>query len=262
MEAERTEAERQTGMQHIKEERTADLARQAKQRQDAERLQHDFAINLDYPHGSYSSLQHAFKPPDGADPEKFLAGKRTNWLVDEIQVFGVVFEPVKSQMSVTPVLAAWLGKSLDNCELVFSAQRDGWSSSAFHSKCDHKGATLTIVYTKDGHIFGGYASVAWGSYSMFRKDEKAFLFSVTDGNNRPPQKCLSYQNVGNAVYHACGYGPCFGKNHDLLIDLDNPKNSYSNLGSVFTVPAHQHHTDYFAGTATNWDMVNVEVFLV
>ena len=41
------------------------------------------------------------------------------------------------------------------------AKTDGWASSAFHSNCDGKGPTVTIVQV-GSYIFGGYADKSWG----------------------------------------------------------------------------------------------------
>ena len=41
--------------------------------------------------------------------------------------------------------------------------QDSFRNSVFHKMADLKGPTLTIVYLKSGHVFGGYASVPWTS---------------------------------------------------------------------------------------------------
>ena len=40
------------------------------------------------------------------------------------------------------------------------ASRDGFTASAFHSRCDNKGPTVTVV-NSDGNIFGGFTESAW-----------------------------------------------------------------------------------------------------
>ena len=44
--------------------------------------------------------------------------------------------------------------------LLFRASRDGFTASAFHSRCDNKGPTITVV-NSDGNIFGGFTENAW-----------------------------------------------------------------------------------------------------
>ena len=42
----------------------------------------------------------------------------------------------------------------------YQATVNGWSSSTFHSNCDGKGPTVTIIRVGK-YIFGGYTSVSW-----------------------------------------------------------------------------------------------------
>ena len=44
---------------------------------------------------------------------------------------------------------------LKEWRLLFRASRDGFAASVFHSKCDHKGPTITVVKS-GGSIFGGF----------------------------------------------------------------------------------------------------------
>ena len=41
------------------------------------------------------------------------------------------------------------------------AKTDGWAASTFHSNCDGKGPTVTIVQV-GSYIFGGYTDKSWG----------------------------------------------------------------------------------------------------
>ena len=50
-----------------------------------------------------------------------------------------------------------------NLMLLYRASRDGWNSNHFHSKCDNKGPTLTVIKCTGGYVFGGYANAAWTS---------------------------------------------------------------------------------------------------
>ena len=45
-------------------------------------------------------------------------------------------------------------------ELLYRASRDGWAAFNFHSCCDDKGTTVTVI--KSGtYIFGGYSEGEW-----------------------------------------------------------------------------------------------------
>ncbi len=59
-------------------------------------------------------------------------------------------------------------------------------------KADNKGPTVTLIKSSNNDkVFGGYTSVPWTSseYTWVR-DEKAFLFSLTD-NRKYDQALLS-----------------------------------------------------------------------
>ena len=46
--------------------------------------------------------------------------------------------------------------------LLFRASRDGFAAKSFHSKCDNKGPTVTVVQS-GSFVFGGFADAAWSS---------------------------------------------------------------------------------------------------
>ena len=65
-------------------------------------------------------------------------------------------------------LINWLKESRtiinDSVKLLYRASRDGWAASNFHSCCDSKGPTVTVVKTGN-YIFGGYTDQSWdGKY--------------------------------------------------------------------------------------------------
>ena len=46
-------------------------------------------------------------------------------------------------------------------ELCYRASTHGWAASTFHSRCDGKNHTVTII--KVGvYVFGGYTDISWG----------------------------------------------------------------------------------------------------
>ena len=54
-------------------------------------------------------------------------------------------------------------RSDSDWKLCWRASRDGWDKSRFHSLCDKKGPTITIVKVGK-YIFGGYTSLSWSEY--------------------------------------------------------------------------------------------------
>ena len=61
----------------------------------------------------------------------------------------------------------------------------GFGVRVFHSRCDGKPNTLTILKSTTGFIFGGYASLAWSSGYGYKTDPTAFLFTLTNPANMP-----------------------------------------------------------------------------
>ena len=61
--------------------------------------------------------------------------------------------------------------------LCWRATKDGWAVSTFHSKCNNKGPTVTIVRVGN-YVFGGYTDLSWDSkiFSLFFKDANKKLF--------------------------------------------------------------------------------------
>ena len=58
-------------------------------------------------------------------------------------------------------LKGWLPTDMEGeWRLLFRASRDGFAGQTFHSKCDNKGPTITVV--KSGaNIFGGFTEISW-----------------------------------------------------------------------------------------------------
>ena len=52
----------------------------------------------------------------------------------------------------------------DDYVLLYRPSRDGWSASNFHSCCDNKGPTVTVIKSRN-YIFGGYTEQPWQSSS-------------------------------------------------------------------------------------------------
>ena len=84
------------------------------------------------------------------------------------------FEPFEDSVILSAVkrqtLKDWMedySQDLTNTSLLYRASRDGWAASNFHSCCDNKGPTVTVV--KSGHsIFGGYTDEPWESLGKWK----------------------------------------------------------------------------------------------
>ena len=51
-------------------------------------------------------------------------------------------------------------------KLLYRASRNGWAASDFHSCCDNKGPTVTVIKSGN-YIFGGYTDQSWDGKSYF-----------------------------------------------------------------------------------------------
>ena len=68
-------------------------------------------------------------------------------------------------------LRTWLSsvaRSVNSAwKLCWRASADGWAARTFHSRCDGKGPTVTIIRVGK-YIFGGYTSISWGKLLLLR----------------------------------------------------------------------------------------------
>ena len=99
--------------------------------------------------------------------------------------------------------------------LLYRATRDGFNSLAFHSKCDGKSNTVTIVKTDSNCVFGGFTSAAWksaGSCAVaYIKDTNAFVFSLRREGFSKSEKFLINPIVSKyAIFGHRSFGPVFG----------------------------------------------------
>ncbi|CAF0958556.1 unnamed protein product [Adineta steineri] len=112
-------------------------------------------------------------------------------------------------------------------ELIYKATRDGFSASAFHSRCDNKGPTISIIQSNNNYIFGGYTSIAWTSSQKYQNDETAFLFTLTNPHNIPPTKyTIRSDHTTHAIYDDSRCGPRFGSGTDICIYDSNNSNNF------------------------------------
>ena len=137
-------------------------------------------------------------------------------------------------------------------ELLYRASRDGWKGEDFHAKCDDKGATITVIRSTGGFIFGGFADKSWKSSDKYCEPDKAFLFSLKIASSEvgAAKFRIKQNECSNAMYHISTYGPIFGNGYDFLIysDANNNSNSCSNLGYTYELPSGQ--TDTFLAVLT------------
>ncbi|XP_078383112.1 uncharacterized protein LOC144665696 [Oculina patagonica] len=134
--------------------------------------------------------------------------------------------------------------------LCYRATSHGWAVSTFHSRCDGKRDTVTII--KNGqYVFGGYTDVPWGSSGGYSYTTNAFIFSLRNKEGLAPFKSM-VTRPSNAIYRNSGYGPIFG-GHDIYIahNANSNTNSYTHFGHSYSVPSGvQNSNTILAGTRT------------
>ena len=103
-------------------------------------------------------------------------------------------------------LKNWINPNSDiKFKLLYRLSRDGKGFQTFHNLCDNKGITLSLFKLYDGNILGGYTTKDWDDSNSWKKDENAFVFSLTEN-----VKCeVNKNNNYNAIYCNKRCGPFF-----------------------------------------------------
>ena len=129
------------------------------------------------------------------------------------------------------LMEKWIGPTSKfiKCKLIYDAKENGDKVSTFHSLCDNKGSTLTIISTSDNKIFGGYLSISFSENSGWIHDEKAFVFSF-NYNEKYPSLDSTY-----SFYGGKDRGPTFGGYNIEIFDnfLTNDKNRYNPYSGTY-----------------------------
>ena len=173
-----------------------------------------------------------------------------------------------SSMDEDEKIKEWLasvGKTSEP-KLLYRASRDGWDASDFHRMCDGKGATVTVVKSSGGYIFGGYTDVAWGQGVRWRASAVSFLFSLKDHAGIGPVKMpIKSDSTVHVVHHGSSYGPTFGSSrhdHDLHVASNaNVNSSHYNVGSAYQLPSNTTNRNFLTGSM-KFTVSEYEVFLV
>jgi hypothetical protein len=172
----------------------------------------------------------------------------------------------KSSKILTSKLGAQLYKLVGakkNYTLLWQGSRDGFDAAKFHSLCDGKGATLTVVESTSGYVFGGYNPKSWNTSGGYDNDTKNYIFTLTNGSNVPPSK-FSLMPGKNGSYSNSGYGPTFGGGHDLYIcsTMTSGNGNYTNFGYSYNSPPGLNSTQKqaFLAGAYNFTVKEIEVY--
>ena len=151
--------------------------------------------------------------------------------------------------------------------LLYRATRDGFAAQTFHTRCDGKTNTITIIKNNLNCVFGGYASASWNSSNQYINDPNAFLFSLRRNGKSSNDKFTIKNGASSLVGHSC-HGPIFGGGHDILVC--NQSNvtfgSYTNFGHSYNLPVGYIHggnaKSFLAGNSNKWTTTEIEVYQI
>jgi len=122
-------------------------------------------------------------------------------------------------------IAEWLPQR--RFSLLYKATRDGFDGKDFHSKCDNKGPTITIIQSKGGYLFGGFTSQSWEGNNVYKADPTSFIFTLTNPHSLPPtQYPIKPDKIQKAIQ--CYHSHCavFGGS-DIRINSASHQNTSS-----------------------------------
>ncbi|KAL7452499.1 hypothetical protein ACHAWC_005724 [Mediolabrus comicus] len=182
-------------------------------------------------------------------------------LMHQMDLFGLTNIPqiesnIIKESSEMYILHEWLKEdgSDGDLELLYRSSRDGLTNQNFHSKCDNKGRTITIIETNKGNVVGGYTNTAWESKGNYSYANKAFLFAMSGFGLSSPIK-MKLQNPDDyAIYDDFNFGPLFSNGYnDFTVNGSTVK--------LYTGNAYERGPGQLSGNRT-YDIKEMEVFQV
>ena len=147
----------------------------------------------------------------------------------------------------------------------------------FHSLCDGKSKTITVIKTTTGYILGGYTSISWtSSGGSYIKDSTAFLYSLTNPSNMSLKLPVLTCATCYGVYITSSAGPSFGYGGPATADLYIADLSNVNTKSLLNIYSFLCPNGVCSAAGGNWmhggtgsngpygnfQTVEIEVFLV
>lgn len=144
--------------------------------------------------------------------------------------------------------------------LLYRSSRDGCKASDFHSLCDNKPRTLTIIKAISGNIFGGYKNLAT---NVNLNDNDSFIFSLVNKENRALIFEYSKELQYNPRYSS--HGPIFGCDIVICDSFNLYECSYSNLGWYYSHPDFAQNTkkaQCFLAGSFKFQVAEIEVFQI
>jgi hypothetical protein len=141
-------------------------------------------------------------------------------------------------------------------ELLYKASIDGEDASVFHSKCDEKGATITVLKVLDGSQCGGYTPLSWKNDGCWQKDPSLRSF-VCNLDNKT--KFNLRENYDHALDFHKNKLSCFG---GYTLELTDKNLSQKNGRCQAKDYQIQSPFDLIGRNESDFQAVDIEIFLV
>ncbi|XP_022792169.1 uncharacterized protein LOC111331337 isoform X1 [Stylophora pistillata] len=160
-------------------------------------------------------------------------GRQPKCIVLGSSMPSVVIQRYDLILSLRQILDSVAG-SHSHWKLCYRASSHGWAAGTFHTLCNGKPHTVTII-RRSPYIFGGYTDTAWGSSGGYSHSSNAFIFSLINKEGLPPFNSMVKCPI-DAIYRLSTYGPTFGGGNS--IHISNNANSNTKSYTDF-------HTSYY-----------------
>lgn len=151
--------------------------------------------------------------------------------------------------------------------LLYRASRDGFTPSAFHSRCDYIQNTLVIIRNSNDFVVGGFTTCTWDispSWEPCKPDQNAFIFNLRRFGNSNYEKIFP-SNTTCATRAIPHYGPIFGHD-DILVNFKNNtphEDGWCSFGSAYKCALNSINCvtsgEYLCGS-WSYNLTDVEVF--
>jgi len=156
------------------------------------------------------------------------------------------------------MLKKWITNGSAKFKLVYRGSRDGFTASAFHSKCDKIKPSVTLIQSNTNNkIFGGFTDSDWTATNNYKNSTNAFVFSITEKEKfflKP--NMAQYSTYSNQAY-LVGFGG--GMDFYLCDNCNSASTSYSNFGHSYD---NRGKAKEFLAGAYNFSVKEVEVYQV
>ncbi|KAM3594738.1 uncharacterized protein V6R79_013309 [Siganus canaliculatus] len=134
--------------------------------------------------------------------------------------------------------------------LLYKASVHGFTGAQFHARCDEQGPTVIVAYNAAGFVFGAYTSQDYSQSNEEVNDEKAFLYSISEEEEKTPLRV-------EGIRGKCAFTDYAGPNFGALVFLngDEPE-IVSKPGTNFNFEEDEMHGGDL--TLTEFEVYRVE----